>query len=138
MNDDDRGYNGDEYSNGNLLENNINNVVDGLGFPINTTTEFPSQNPYLTCVVEISSHKLWIRRLQPNQLNNFRYIKRLRKDGFTYLEISNILNQNGFHPQRVKKFSPQLVCSLEKKMLIRERRISKVIKPKIYNFGLRY
>ena len=138
LNDDDRGYNGDEYSNGNLLENNINNVVDGLGFPINTTTEFPSQNPYLTCVVEISSHKLWIRRLQPNQLNNFRYIKRLRKDGFTYLEISNILNQNGFHPQRVKKFSPQLVCSLEKKMLIRERRISKVIKPKIYNFGLRY
>ena len=140
--DDDRGYNGDEIlydkQNGNLLKNNLSNVVDGLEFPLTNTTETPHQNPYLICVVEISSHKLWIRRLQQKQIDLFRLIKRFRKDGFTYKEISNILNKNGIQPQRVKKFSPPLVCGLEKKMLKRERRMGKVIQPKISNFGIRY
>jgi hypothetical protein len=113
-------------------------VVDGLEFPLTNTTETPLQNPYLICVVEISSHKLWVRRLQPKQLDLFRMIKRFRKDDFTYKQISNILNKNGIHPQTVEKFSPQLVYGLEKKMLKRERRMGKVIQPKISNFGIRY
>jgi hypothetical protein len=99
LSDCDRGFNGDNKSydkqNGNLLKNNLSNVVDRLEYPLTNTTNTPSQNPYLICVVEISSHKLWVRRLQQKQLDNFRLIKRLRKDGFTYKQISNILNKNG-------------------------------------------
>ena len=79
-----------------------------------------------------------MRKLNQIQFDNFRYVRRLRKQGFTYKQISNTLNEMGIKPIRVEKFTPQLVFSFEKKMLIREKRMGKIIQPKIYNFGIMF
>ncbi|MGK0212070.1 MAG: hypothetical protein ACI9D4_002411 [Polaribacter sp.] len=43
-------------------------------------------------------------------------IKKMRDDGFTYLEISDFLNTSNYKPQRTDNFSSQLVFGLFDKM----------------------
>jgi hypothetical protein len=60
----------------------------------------------------------------------------MRKEGCTYLEISEFLNTSNYKPQRTEKFSPQQVFGLLDKMNKRIKRLNGITPPKIYNFGL--
>lgn len=91
---------------------------------------------FLTCIVEITSPKLWVLPLSKNQEEKYRVIKKLRKNGLTFLEISDYLNSSNYIPQRTDKFTSQQVFGLLDKMNKRIKRLSKITPLKIYDFGL--
>jgi hypothetical protein len=58
----------------------------------------------------------WVLSLCKEQEEKYIIIKKMRDDGFTYLEISDFLNTSNYKPQRTDNFSCQLVFRLFDKM----------------------
>jgi hypothetical protein len=58
----------------------------------------------------------WVLSLCKEQEEKYIIIKKMRDDGFTYLEISDFLNTSNYKPQRTDNFSSQLVFGLFDKM----------------------
>ena len=91
---------------------------------------------FFTCIVEITSPFFWVLPLSKEQEEKYSIIKKLKEEGFTFLEISDYLNTSDYKPQRTEKFSSQQVFGLYDKMNKRIKRLQKITPPKIYNFGL--
>ena len=90
---------------------------------------FLTPNHYLNVVVEITSPKLWVIPLSQSQKDKYEFIKEKREQGYYYKEISDMLNESDFTPQRTDKFTPQQVWGLESKMKKREKRLKKITLP---------
>ena len=107
-------------------------VIRYYSVPSDDKTHNPtSYRPCLTFIVRVKSSNLWTKRLTQIQKDNYEEIKRLRKEGLTYKQISSEMNRKVFTPTRTKKFTPQLVHGIEKKMDKRIKRITRVFEPKI-------
>jgi hypothetical protein len=93
---------------------------------------------FITCKVDISSPKYWVRPLTENQNKLFQIILDLRNEGLTFPEISDFLNSDtDLTPIRSKrKFYPPLVWSMWDKITKRKERISQINKLRIYDIGL--
>ena len=63
-------------------------------------------------------------------------IKEKRKEGFYYLQISDMMNESHFKPQRTLKFTPQQVWGLEFKLEKRLKRLDKIENPRVVSIGL--
>ena len=90
----------------------------------------------LTCIVEITSPKFWVLPISKNQEEKFNLIKKMRDDGFTFLEISDYLNTSEYKPQRTENFTSQQVFGLFDKMNKRIKRLQKITPPKVVSVGL--
>ena len=90
----------------------------------------------LTCIVEITSQKFWVLPISKNQEEKFNLIKKMRDDGFTFLEISDYLNTSEYKPQRTENFTSQQVFGLFDKMNKRIKRLQKITPPKVVSVGL--
>jgi hypothetical protein len=71
---------------------------------------------FFTCIVKITSLLFWVLSLCKEQEEKYIIIKKMRDDGFTYLEISDFLNTSNYKPHRTDNFSSQLVFGLFDKM----------------------
>ena len=91
--------------------------------------DFNSYRPYLQFTIVIKSGNLWSSKLTKKQKKNYQVVKTLRKEGLTYKQISNKMNEMGLSPIRTNKFSPSIVHSLEKKMEKRINRLTRVSQP---------
>ena len=87
---------------------------------INSTDNVENYTPFLLYKIKVFSGSLWEQKLTEKQLKIYNEIKRLRKEGLTYKQISNNLNERGWTTSRGKKFIHSGVHSSEWKM---ERRI---------------
>ena len=67
-------------------------------------------------MIVIKSGNFWSSKLTKKQKKNYQVVKTLRKEGLTYKQISDKMNEMGLSPIRTNKFSPSTVHSLEKKM----------------------
>ena len=76
----------------------------------------PNQNHYLSVEVEVTSPKFLVLPISSSQIEKYNFIKEKRKEGFYYLQISDMMNESHFKPQRTLKFTPQQVWVLEVKM----------------------
>jgi len=100
------------------------------------TLESPIHTKRINILVEITSPKFWVIPLNQNQIEKFQLIKKLKREGLTYLQISNYLNETKIYkPERTDKFTPELVFSLNKKMKQRENRLKKEFPIKILSVG---
>ena len=91
--------------------------------------DFNSYRPYLQFTIVIKSGNLWSSKLTKKQKKNYQVVKTLRKEGLTYKQISDKMNEMGLSPIRTNKFSPSIVHSLEKKMEKRINRLTRVSQP---------
>jgi hypothetical protein len=71
---------------------------------------------FFICIVKITSLLFGVLSLCMEQEEKCIIIKKMRDDGFTYLEISDFLNTSNYKPQRTDNFSSQLVFGLFDKM----------------------
>ena len=92
--------------------------------------------PYLTFTVKIKSSNLWTSKLTQVQKDNFKEIKRLRLEGYTYKRISDHFNRVGRKTTRGKDFCPSGVHSHEKKMDKRECRLTRVFPIEVKDMDL--
>lgn len=60
----------------------------------------------------------------------------MREKGYTYKQISQLLNESNFTTRNGGDFTPQQVWGLEYKMKSRLRRLDKITPPKIKVIGL--
>jgi len=60
----------------------------------------------------------------------------LRKKEFYYHQISVMMNESHFKPQRTLKFTPQQVWGLEFKLEKRLKRLDKIENPRVVSIGL--
>ena len=72
--------------------------------------------PYLLVEIEVISPKLWVLPLTSSQIEKYNFIKKKRDEGYYYYQISDMMNESNFKPQRTDKFTPQQVWGLEFKM----------------------
>lgn len=93
-------------------------------------------NHYLNVVVEITSPKFWVTPLSQTQKDKYEFIKEKREQGYYFKEISDVLNESDFTPQRTDKFTPQQVWGLESKMKKREKRLKKIKPLKIISISI--
>ena len=91
---------------------------------------------HLLVEVEVISPKFWVLPLSSSQIEKYNFIKEKRSQGFNYLQISDMMNESHFKPQRTLKFTPQQVWGLEFKMENRIKRLDKIEKPKVVSIGL--
>lgn len=98
--------------------------VDGL-CSISPTENVDNFTPYLLYTIKVLSGSLYKFPLTEKQRNIYKEIKRLRKDGLTYKQISNNLNERGWTTTRDKKFSDGTVWGSEMKMEKRFKRFDK-------------
>ena len=91
--------------------------------------DFNSYRPYLQFTIVVKSGNLWSSKLTQRQKKNYQVVKTLRKEGLTYKQISDKMNEMGLSPIRTNKFTPSLVHSLEKKMEKRKNRLTRVFQP---------
>jgi len=92
--------------------------------------------PHLLVDIEVTSPKLWVLPLSSSQIEKYNFIKEKRNQGFYYHQISDMMNESHFKPQRTLKFTPQQVWGLEFKMENRIKRLDKIENPKIISIGL--
>ena len=92
--------------------------------------------PHLLVDIEVTSPKLWVSPLSSSQIEKYNFIKEKRNQGFYYHQISVMMNESHFKPQRTLKFTPQQVWGLEFKMEKRLKRLDKIENPKILSVGL--
>ena len=92
--------------------------------------------PHLLVDIEVTSPKLWVSPLSSSQIEKYNFIKEKRNQGFYYHQISDMMNESHFKPQRTLKFTPQQVWGLEFKMENRIKRLDKIENPKIISIGL--
>ena len=97
--------------------------------PLIDEIDFKSYRPYLQFTIVIKSGNLWSSKLTKKQKKNYQVVKTLRKEGLTYKQISDKMNEMGLSPIRTNKFSPSTVHSLEKKMEKRINRLTRVSQP---------
>ncbi len=71
---------------------------------------------HLLVEVEVISPKFWVLPLSASQIEKYNFIKEKRIQGFYYHQISDMMNEFHFKPQRTLKFTPQQVWGLEVKM----------------------
>jgi len=91
---------------------------------------------HLLVEVEVISPKFWVLPLSSSQIEKYNFIKEKRSQGFNYLQISDMMNESHFKPQRTLKFTPQQIWGLEFKMENRIKRLDKIEKPKVVSIGL--
>ena len=84
----------------------------------------------------MTSPKFWVLPISSSQIEKYNFIKEKRKEGFYCLQISDMMNESHFKPQRTLKFTPQQVWGLEFKMENRIKRLDKIEKPKVVSIGL--
>ena len=92
--------------------------------------------PHLLVDIEVTSPKLWLLPLSSSQIEKYNFIKEKRIQGFYYHQISDMMNESHFKPQRTLKFTPQQVWGLEFKMEKRLKRLDKIENPKILSVDL--
>jgi hypothetical protein len=68
-----------------------------------------SSNGNLLVEVEVISPKFWVLPLSSSQIEKYNFIKEKRSQGFYYHQISVMMNESHFKPQRILKFTPQQV-----------------------------
>ena len=98
--------------------------------------DFNSYRPYFQFTIVIKSGNLWSSKLTKKQKKNYQVVKTLRKEGLTYKQISDKMNEMGLSPIRTNKFSPSTVHSLEKKMEKRINRLTRVSQPTVGDMKL--
>ena len=86
--------------------------------------------------IEVTSPKLWVLPLTSSQIEKYNYIKKKRDEGYYYYQISDMMNESNFKPQRTDKFTPQQVWGLEFKMEKRLKRLDKIENPKILSIDI--
>ena len=91
---------------------------------------------HLLVEVEVISPKFWVLPLSSSQIEKYNFIKEKRSQGFYYHQISDMMNESHFKPQRTFKFTPQQVWGLESKMKKRKFRLKKMIPPKVISVGI--
>ncbi len=91
---------------------------------------------HLLVEVEVISPKFWVLPLSSSQIEKYNFIKEKRIQGFYYYQISDMMNESHFKPQRTLKFTPQQVWGLEFKMENRIKRLDKIENPKIISIGM--
>ena len=91
---------------------------------------------YLLVEVEVIYPKFWVLPLSSSQIEKYNFIKEKRSQGFYYHQISDMMNESHFKPQRTDKFSPQQLWGLEFKMENRIKRLDKIKNPKIISIGM--
>ncbi|MDA9928815.1 hypothetical protein N9D85_02620 [Flavobacteriaceae bacterium] len=96
----------------------------------------PNQNHYLSVEVEVTSPKFWVLPISSSQIEKYNYIKKKRDEGYYYYQISDMMNESHFKPQRTDIFTPQQVWGLEFKMEKRLKRLDKIENPKVVSIGL--
>jgi hypothetical protein len=84
----------------------------------------------------VISPKFRVLPLSSSQIEKYNFIKEKRSQGFYYHQISDMMNESHFKPQRTLKFTPQQVWGLEFKMEKRLKRLDKIENPKIVSIGL--
>lgn len=94
---------------------------------ISSKEEVQNHSVFLTYKIKVISGSLWNSNLTDKQYKIYNEIKKLRKEGFTYKQISHNLNSRGWTTIRGKKFIDSGVHSSEWKM---ERRMKKMNKYK--------
>ena len=82
------------------------------------------------------SPKFRVLPLSSSQIEKYNFIKEKRSQGFYYHQISDMMNESHFKPQRTLKFTPQQVWGLEFKIEKRLKRLDKIENPKIVSIGL--
>ena len=75
-------------------------------------------------------------KIREERINREDIVEEKRSQGFNYLQISDMMNESHFKPQRTLKFTPQQVWGLEFKMENRIKRLDKIEKPKVVSIGL--
>ena len=91
---------------------------------------------HLLVEVEVTSPKLWVLPLSSSQIEKYNYIKKKRDEGYYYYQISDMMNESNFKPQRTDIFTPQQVWGLEFKMEKRLKRLDKIKNPKILKISI--
>ena len=81
--------------------------------------------------VKVKSSNLWSSKLTKKQEKIYYKILELRKEGLTYKQIRDYLNELGWTTTRGKRFSDGGVHSCEKKIGNRLKRLTRVYYPKI-------
>ena len=91
---------------------------------------------HLLVEVEVISPKFWVLPLSSSQIEKYNFIKEKRSQGFYYHQISVMMNESHFKPQRTLKFTPQQVWGLEFKLEKRLKRLDKIENPRVVSIGL--
>ena len=91
---------------------------------------------HLLVEVEVISPKFWVLPLSSSQIEKYNFIKEKRIQGFYYHQISDMMNESHFKPQRTLKFTPQQVWGLEFKMENRTKKLDKIENYKIISIGV--
>jgi hypothetical protein len=91
---------------------------------------------HLLVEVEVISPKFWVLPLSSSQIEKYNFIKEKRIQGFYYHQISVMMNESHFKPQRTLKFTPQQVWGLEFKLEKRLKRLDKIENPRVVSIGL--
>ena len=91
---------------------------------------------HLLVEVEVISPKFWVLPLTSSQIEKYNYIKKKRDEGYYYYQISDMMNESHFKPQRTLKFTPQQVWGLEFKMENRTKKLDKIENSKIISIGV--
>ena len=90
---------------------------------ISSNEEVVQHSVYLSYKIKVVSGSLWNSTIRNKQYKIYSEIKKLRKEGLTYKQISKNLNDRGWTTIRGKKFVSSGVHSSEWKM---ERRMKKM------------
>ena len=108
-----------------------------------TDSEETKNTPFLTFTLSIKTHKLTNQTtLTKSHKRLHRIIRKLKLQGLGYRKISNELNHHNIKSPQGKTFYPSLVQSIWKKILLREKVMSKPVVSEYRDFdigfGVRY
>ena len=84
------------------------------------------------------SPSLWVAKYSPYQEFLHGKISDLRDKGWTFNQIADWLNENGYSTVRGKTFRGNHVHSIVKKKRIRDERLGQRHEPHLSNFGLQF
>ena len=93
---------------------------------------------YLTFEVNLRTVNLWVAPYSSHQQFLYDTVSDFRDKGWTFKQIADWLNQNGYTSARGKIFRSSHVHSIIKKKRLRDQRISKECHMTISNFDLRF
>ena len=108
-----------------------------------TNSELITQTPFLTFTLSIKTHLLTNQiTLTKSHKRLHRIIRKLKLQGQGYRKISKELNRHHIKSPQGKTFYPSLVQSIWKKILLREKVMSKPVVSEYRDFdigfGVRY
>ncbi len=109
------------YYHTDTVPHDINNRY-GSNSP-NKTLE--NHSPFLLYKIKVLSGGLFEKELPKNTQVLFEEIKRLRKKGMTYEEVTKTLNDNGWTTREGKKFYGTYVYNMEKRLGRRQKLIDR-------------